>query len=90
MDTSISKIINRALDGNGLDEQEIAALFKVKDLSEEALVIQYAWRMFGAVVPASHEACLPREPYIGHASVEEAFAEFLKNTRKLLVLDLIL
>ncbi len=40
MDTSISKIINKALDGNGLDEQEMAALFKVEDVSEEAFAIQ--------------------------------------------------
>jgi len=48
MDASISRIINKALDGTLLSNQEIAALFKAEDLSEEAFAIQRAGRLFSA------------------------------------------
>ena len=48
MDSGITSIINRALDGARLGDREIAALFRVEDLSEEAFAIQQAGRRFTA------------------------------------------
>ncbi len=46
--TTINKIINKALDGAKLSDSEIASLFKVQDLSEEAFAVQQAGRRFSA------------------------------------------
>ncbi len=46
MDSQITRIINKALDGNVLDEKEIVALLSVERLSEEAFAIQQAGRTF--------------------------------------------
>ncbi len=46
MEKDIATIINKALDGTDLCEHEIAKLFAVEDLSEEAFAIQQAGRRF--------------------------------------------
>lgn len=46
MDREIIRIINKALDGGTLTNGEIAALFEVEDLSEEAFAMQRAGRLF--------------------------------------------
>ena len=46
MDTKITHIINKALDGNLLDRDEIIALLSVENLSAEAFAIQQAGRAF--------------------------------------------
>lgn len=46
MDNTISKIINKALDGNLLERAEIIALLSVEHLSGEAFAIQQAGRAF--------------------------------------------
>lgn len=48
MDSTISKIVNRALDGAVLSDAEIATLFKVEDSSEEAFAIRHAGRLFSS------------------------------------------
>ncbi|MDO4289658.1 MAG: radical SAM protein [Eggerthellaceae bacterium] len=48
MDKTISSIINKALDGTDLSAVEVAELFRVEDLSEEAFAIQQAGRRFSA------------------------------------------
>lgn len=48
MDTTITHIINKALDGNLLDRAEIVALLSVENLSAEAFAIQQAGRAFTA------------------------------------------
>lgn len=46
MDKEISRIINKALDGNLITRDEIVKLFSVEYLSEEAFAIQQAGRRF--------------------------------------------
>lgn len=48
MNRDIVTIINKALDGTNLTNAEIARLFEVEDLSEEAFAIQQAGRRFSA------------------------------------------
>ena len=48
MDKTISTIINKALDGTDLSAAEVAELFRVEDLSEEAFAVQQAGRRFSA------------------------------------------
>ncbi len=48
MDRDIVAIVNKALDGTDLASGEIAKLFAVEDLSEEAFAIQQAGRRFSA------------------------------------------
>jgi biotin synthase len=48
MDSAISKIINKALDGTMLNDSEIAELFRVEDFSSEAYAIQQAGRQLSA------------------------------------------
>lgn len=46
MDSAVVKAIGKALDGGVLTDKEIATLFKVEDLSEEAFAVQRAGRLF--------------------------------------------
>lgn len=48
MDSEISRIINKALDGTELTRKEIVSLFSVDYLSEESFAIQQAGRRFTA------------------------------------------
>ena len=46
MDTSISKILNKALDGNIMSDAELKQLFQLEDYSEEAAMMRHASRVF--------------------------------------------
>lgn len=46
MDITISKIINKALDGAIIDESELKQLFQLEDYSEEAAMMRHASRIF--------------------------------------------
>ncbi len=46
MDTTITKIINKALDGTIISDDELKKLFQLEDYSEEAAMMRHASRVF--------------------------------------------